>query len=310
MTSTYPKRFARNKPGGLMADDRTSRHVTAKTWPGQAEFFAAYDATLAQWPVAYESVDLPSPFGTTHVNICGPRDGKPLVLLHAGGATSTVWFANVGELSRTHRVYAVDTIGDAGRSVNNGHPVDSLAGFMEWLDGLFGALSLDSASLCGHSYGAWLALNYTLHAPQRVRKLALLDPTDCFAGPKMSYRLHAVPIFVRPSPERMRAFITWETAGTRVDSAWLKLLCLGHQFPSAKIVMPRQPTPDRLRASTVPTLLLLAEKSRAHDIHKVSANARKLMPHVVSTILPNVSHHAMPAAQPEQLNRELGAFLS
>lgn len=117
-----------------MADNRTSRHVTA--WPGQAEFFAAYDAVLAQWPVAAEPVDLPSPFGTTHVNICGPRDGEPLVLLHAGGATSTVWFANVGELSRTHRVYAVDTIGEAGRSVSDGRPVDSLAGFMEWLDGL------------------------------------------------------------------------------------------------------------------------------------------------------------------------------
>ncbi|MGH3376818.1 MAG: alpha/beta fold hydrolase [Actinoallomurus sp.] len=293
-----------------MVGDRTRRRVTrsaAQTWRGRAEYFAAYDAVLAQWPVAVESVDLPSSSGTTHVHVCGPRDGKPLVLLHGGGDTSTVWFANVGELSRTHRVYAVDTIGDAGRSVNNGRPIDSLAGFMDWLDGLFDALALGSASLCGHSYGGWLALNYALHAPQRVRKLALLDPTDCFAGPRMSYRLHAVPIFVRPSSERMRAFITWETAGMGVDSAWLKLKCLGREFPSAKIVMPRQPTPDRLRASTVPTLLLLAEKSRAHDIHKVSANARKLMPHVVSAILPSVSHHTMPT---EQLNHELGTFLS
>lgn len=273
-------------------------------------YFAAYDAVLAQWPVAVESVDLPSPSGTTHVHVCGPRDGKPLVLLHGGGATSTVWFANVGDLSRTHRVHAVDTIGDAGRSVNDGRPVDSLAGFMDWLDGLFDALDLDGASLCGHSYGGWLALNYALHAPQRVRKLALLDPTDCFAGLRMSYRLHAVPILARPSSERMRAFITWETAGMRADPAWLKLMCLGREFPSAKVVMPRRPAPDRLRASTVPTLLLLAERSRAHDIHKVSANARKFMPHVVSAILPDVSHHAMPTERPEQLNRELGAFLS
>ena len=86
--------------------------------------------------MAVESADLSSPFGTTHVNICGPRDGEPLVLLHGGGSTSTVWFANAGELSRTHRVYAVDTIGEAGRSVSDGRPVDSLAGFMEWLDGL------------------------------------------------------------------------------------------------------------------------------------------------------------------------------
>lgn len=295
-----------------MAGDRTPRHPiqSAAAWPGKAEYLAAYDAVLARWPVAVEPVDLPSPSGTTHVNICGPRDGKPLVLLHGRGATSTVWFANVGELTRVHRVYAVDVVGDAGRSVDDGRPVEGLTGFMDWLDGLFDALNLDSASLCGHSYGGWLALNYALHAPRRVHRLALLDPTDCFAGLKMSYRLRAVPALLRPSPERMRAFIRWETAGGRVDPAWLTLICAGRRFPSAKIVLPRRPAADRLRASTVPTLLLLAGKSRAHDIRKVSANARKLMPHVVSSILPDVSHHAVPTERPERLNRELGAFLS
>ena len=277
---------------------------------GQSEYFAAYDAVLARWPVTVESVDLQSPYGTTHVHICGPRDGKPLVLLHGGGATSTVWFANVGELSRAHRVYAVDLIGNAGRSVNAGRPVDFLTGFMDWLDGLFGGLNLDSASLCGHSYGGWLALNYALHAPDRVHKLALIDPTDCFTGLKLSYRLRAVPIFVRPSADRMRTFINWETAGRPVDPAWLKLMCLGVELPRAKVVMPRHPASDRLRASTVPTLLLLAEKSRAHDIHKVSANARKLMPDIVTAVLPNVSHHTVPTENAVHLNRELGEFLS
>jgi pimeloyl-ACP methyl ester carboxylesterase len=73
--------------------------------------------------------------------------------------------------------------------------------------------------------------------------------------------------------------------------------------------MPRHPAPDRLRASTVPTLLLLAEQSRAHDIHQVSANARKLMPNLVTTVLPGVSHHTTPTEHPEHFNRELGRFL-
>jgi pimeloyl-ACP methyl ester carboxylesterase len=108
----------------------------------------------------------------------------------------------------------------------------------------------------------------------------------------------------------MRTFLNWETAGAPIDPAWLELMCLGAEFPSADVVMPRRPAPDRLRASTVPTLLLLAEKSRAHDIHKVSANARKLMPHIVTAILPTVSHHTVPTENPAHLNRELGEFLS
>src|SRR3954469_5020090 len=98
----------------------------AATTERHAEYFAAYDAVLARWPVAVEAVDLRSPYGTTRVHSCGPRDGKPLILLHGGGATSTVWFANVGELSRVHRVHAVDVMGNAGRSVNDGRPVDTL----------------------------------------------------------------------------------------------------------------------------------------------------------------------------------------
>jgi pimeloyl-ACP methyl ester carboxylesterase len=286
-------------------DDRPA----ATAWPGRAEYFAAYDAVMARWPVPVESLDLRSPYGVTHVHVCGPRDGEPLVLLHGGGATSAVWFANVGALSRTHRVYAADTMGDAGRSVNDGERVDGPAGLMDWLDGLFGALGLDRAALCGHSYGGWLALGYALHAPRRVSRLALLDPTDCFTGLRMGYRLRAVPAFARPSAERVRAFIEWETAGTRVDPAWLRLLCLGREFPGVRIVLPRRPSPDRLRASAVPTLLLLAEKSRAHDIHKVSAKARELVPDVTTAVLPGVSHHAVPTERPERLNRELQAFL-
>jgi pimeloyl-ACP methyl ester carboxylesterase len=295
-----------------MTDDRGPNPATLRAGraaASQVEYFAAYDAVLAQWPVAAEPVDLRSPYGTTRVHICGPRDGRPLVLLHGGGATSTVWFANVGELSRAHRVYAVDTIGNAGRSVNDGRPVDTRARFMDWLDGLLSGLNLDRVSLCGHSYGGWLALNYALHAPQRVHNLALLDPTDCFTGLRLSYRLHAVPLFVRPSAARMRTFVAWETAGMSVEPAWLKLMCLGAEFRSARVVMPRHPAPDRLRASTVRTLLLLAENSRAHDVHKVSANARKLVPHIVTTVLPAVSHHTVPTEHPGHLNRELGEFL-
>ena len=53
----------------------------------EAAFYSAYDTVLVQWPVAVESVDVSSAYGTTHVQVCGPSNGRPLVLLHRGGAT-------------------------------------------------------------------------------------------------------------------------------------------------------------------------------------------------------------------------------
>jgi pimeloyl-ACP methyl ester carboxylesterase len=281
-----------------------------KTTEAQAAFFAAYDAVLDQWPVLVETDDLHSAYGTTHINICGPTGGEPLVLLHGGGATSTVWFANVAALSQTHRVYAVDAIGGPGRSVHDGQPIRIRDDLMDWLDTVFAGLGLDSAHLAGHSYGGWMALNYALHAPQRVRRLAVLDSTDCFAAMSMVYRLRAVPLFVRPTPARLRSFFRWETGGMPLNPAWLELAARGADFPQSKIVMPRRPSAESLRASTVPTLLVLGEKTRAHDIRRVEANARQLMPQVTVATLPGATHHSIPTEHPERLNDVLVEFFA
>jgi hypothetical protein len=37
--------------------------------------------------------------------------------MYAVSLSSTAWFANIAELSANHRVYAVDAIGDAGKSI-------------------------------------------------------------------------------------------------------------------------------------------------------------------------------------------------
>lgn len=277
-----------------------------------AEAFSdAYAAALTRWPLPVASKDAPGRFGTTHAQVCGDPDGAPLVLLHGHGATSTVWFANVAELGRAHRVFAVDQLGDAGMSVPAGSPIRGRDDYMTWLDELLDHFQLQSAAFCGHSYGAWLALNYAVHAPARVAKLALLDPTECFAGLSLGYRLRSVPLFVRPSAERARRVVTWESDDIALDLGSLTLACLGGgEYRGSKLVVPHPPRPDDLRALEVETLVVLAQKSRAHDVDKVRDAAERLMPGVSVVTLPNASHHSIPATDPEPLNRELVRFLA
>jgi hypothetical protein len=42
----------------------------------------------------------------------------------------------------------------------------------------------------------------------------------------------------------------------------------------------------------------------------VAARARTLLPHAETTVLPDVSHHALPQSAPSGLGRILGDFLS
>lgn len=123
--------------------------------PAAAQRFAAAYAELAgRWPQPLTQLDIGGEFGTTHVLACGPPDGPPAVLLPGHGATAAVWFATARSLSGSHRVYGVDPVSDAGLSVAAGRAARRPQDLLDWLDGVLGGLGLDTAALCGHSYGS------------------------------------------------------------------------------------------------------------------------------------------------------------
>ncbi|TJZ99169.1 alpha/beta fold hydrolase [Actinacidiphila oryziradicis] len=275
-----------------------------------ARFPAAYDALLARWPVPVESADVPTAYGTTRVNSCGPADAPPLMLLPGGGATSTVWLADVERLSARHRVHAVDTIGQAGRSAADGRPARSEADLMVWLDEVLAGLDVGRTGLCGHSYGAWLSLCYALHAPERVSGAVLLDPTRCFAGYRAGYLLKAAPLFLRPSRQAWHRFLGWETGGATVDEGWAELAALGAEQRWGKIVDPRPPAAERLRGCEVPMLVVLAARSRAHDAAAVGERAKALLPRVRTHVLPTATHHTLPLAHADELDSLILDFLA
>lgn len=271
-------------------------------------FLDRYDRVMAKWPVPVEPLELPSRFGTTYVNACGPADAPPLVLLHGGGATSAVWFANVGELSRIRRVYAVDRITETGRGRYDGDKVAGLADLMEWLDTTLDGLGVASADLAGHSYGAWTALRYALHAPARVSRLALLDPTKCFAGQTVSYALRGGTAMFG-SPERMKAFLRWESGGRHIDPDWVELMS-APTGARTSLVWPRRPAEAELRGLRTPLLVLVAGASRQHDPVALAAGARRLVPGARVVTLPGASHHTMPTEDAAAINASLVDFLT
>ncbi|MFB0619500.1 alpha/beta fold hydrolase [Streptomyces sp. AGS-58] len=275
---------------------------------GSQEFFAAYDALVARWPAGTTEIDVPTPYGTTRIHAYGPADATPLVLLHGGGSTGAVWFANARALGTHHRVLAVDILGDAGRSIRQGRPLRTTADLMDWLDALLNGLGASRVHLLGHSYGAWIALTYALHAAHQVDRLVLLDPTQCFAGYRPAFLLRSLPVLVRPTVTRALAYLDRETAGTDTDPDWKRLYALAASgFADRKLVVGRRPDPTAL---SVPVLVLLAGRSRTHDAAKVAARARKAVPHARIETLANLTHFALPTAAHAETNRRITDFLT
>jgi pimeloyl-ACP methyl ester carboxylesterase len=82
-----------------------SGYLASFTSPeGENQFFAAYDAVLKRWPVPYEELDIPTRFGTTHLIASGSPSLPPLLLLHATGTSSTMWFPNRCGYLKTVRI--------------------------------------------------------------------------------------------------------------------------------------------------------------------------------------------------------------
>ncbi|MET9438031.1 alpha/beta hydrolase [Streptomyces sp. NPDC006551] len=273
-------------------------------------FLAAYDAVLAKWPSGTTHSDVVTPYGTTHVHHHGPEDAPPVLLLPGGGATSTGWYATAAALGGAHRVHAVDLVGDPGRSApapdRRIRTVEDLTG---WLHTLTDALGLDSTAVVGHSYGAWIALHHALRAPERGDRLVLLDPTNCFTGFSPRFLLRALPMMLRPSPARNRSFLRWETGGTPLDPDWCELDARTADFPSVRPVTGPRPSPEELGRLRAPTLLLLAERSRAHDVREVETRARAAVPGLETATLPGATHHTLPVAAPREMNDRIARFL-
>ncbi|MER6363715.1 alpha/beta hydrolase [Kitasatospora sp. NPDC001527] len=281
--------------------------------PAREAFLAAYDEALSRWPLPVEALTVPTPFGATRVNACGPRGGRPLVLLHGGGATATCWSATAAGLAGAgHRLLAVDLVGDPGRSTLDRPRLAGLPDLLGWLDAVLDGLDVPAADLAGHSYGGWIALRYALRAPARIRRLALLDPTRCFAGYRARYLLRALPLLLPPRrAAKARGYLDWESGGTGLDPAWRELYALGYAgFPAARPVTGPRPGATELRALTAPTLVLLAERSRTHDARAVAARARRALPDASVAVLPDASHHTLLTAHPDEVTRRLTAFLA
>jgi hypothetical protein len=179
-----------------------------KTVAGEAAYLSAYDAAIKLWPVPYEEMDIPGRFGLTHVVACGPRDAPPLVLLHGYWATLTMWTPNVADFSESYRVYAVDVMGQPGKSIPD-KPIRNAADYVAWLTSILNELKLDRVFLVGMSYGGWLSLTYAVAASERVQKLVLLSPAASILPLVRQFSLRGMLMILLPTRFTLNSFMRW-----------------------------------------------------------------------------------------------------
>ncbi len=101
--------------------------------------------------------------------------GRPLIMLHGGLGTTTMFGPLLAELGQTRRVIAVELQGhghtaDIDRPLSYEAMADDIAALIEHL-------KLENADVLGYSLGGGVALQTAIRHPEKVRRLVLVSAT-------------------------------------------------------------------------------------------------------------------------------------
>lgn len=274
---------------------------------GREKYLAAYDAMFTLWKVPHDSIDVKTSYGSTHINASGPGDGYPLVLLHGAGLSSTAWFANIAGLSANHRVYAVDMIGDAGKSIAD-FLLEKPQDYAEWLREVLDGLNIESCYLLGHSFGGWVALKMALAYADRLRKIVLLAPAASFYPLGFATKLFLFLGELKIRPPARSVFKMIAPKGTVFEETFIHLMEMVTKYCSSAIMYPTVYTDEELKQIKPPALLLIGAGEKIYNPKKTIDRAQRLMPDVTAEIIPDVCH-TMNLEQPEIINARILKFL-
>lgn len=285
-----------------------------RTLEKAARYRTAYETTLALWPVASEAVNVTTRAGMTHVNVTGAVESPPLLLIHGAQASSTQWYPNIEALSRHFRVYAPDVVDQAGLSVPI-HRLNTRQVCAEWVMDVMDALDIKSATLVGHSYGAWLALNLAMAAPGRVERMALLSPgVTCFAPFRWRRAgLTALPALIVPTRgvfyRVMRNITTLPLPFDHPEPIIEQFLMAARCFKIGELRVPTIAdfSDEDLCRVDVPALMLVGDRELLYEPSLALEIAGRKMPQLQTALIAG-GGHLLPVDQPEAVNARMLAF--
>jgi pimeloyl-ACP methyl ester carboxylesterase len=236
-----------------------------------------------------EPLDISTWAGTTRAYHWA-GEGEPIVLLHGMGGTGLSW-GPYAEALAGRDLYAVDTIGDVGRSRQTALIGDA-DDLTRWLDDTFAGAGIARAHVAGTSYGGYLALHLAARVPQRVASITLIDAGGLSPFRLGRFMLWGVPNLLgskAPPPLRRRMA---RTRPLLEDPRVMKMALLGqtnHRFGLPGIV---ELPDDELRSISAPATAVIAGRSAPFE-PQLAARRAALIPTAVVDVVDGAGHEVM-----------------
>lgn len=289
---------------------RDSNDFVFPTKTGKLLYLRSYNNALRLWKVKFTEQDIKTSYGLAHVIVSGPKNGKPVVLLHGTDASSTMWYPNIKALSQKYRVYAIDYPMETGKSlatVKEMDPKDMIVFYNE----IFAHYNLTDISIVAASRGGWVATLLALEPVNRVGKLVLLSPAQTFGGvDKITKAFSAVKLKMFPSSKRLNQFFKqFSYYPEKIDHKYKEQFYLANKFGRSKpdlMKMVRFSKTD-MQTLKMPVLVLVGDHDVIND-EDILVRAAEILPHVETAVIKDAGHF-LSIDQAQTVNQKIMDFL-
>ena len=285
------------------------RGLNFKTVENQKEYFSVYESSLQLISSPIIEKYVTTSFGDSHVICSGNVSSPPLVLLHASSCGSPVWYKNIPFWSKHYRVYAIDLIGEASKSILT-NKMKTVFDNAKWLDETLTGLELGKVFLCGLSIGGWNAANYAGFFPQKVLKLILLSPVQTFAKMHSSFFIKIMRMGFKPTRENVEAYIGWANEKEEpLPDSIIKQFTISVMNMNSNASFPKWLKAKHLSNITMPVLVMLGENEFAFSIQKAAKRAKSVIGNLDLQVVDGASH-LLPVSRPDHVNANVLEFIN
>ncbi|MGI9330553.1 MAG: alpha/beta fold hydrolase [Gammaproteobacteria bacterium] len=314
-----------------------ARFSLYKTPEGYRAIMNWYDDALEMIHCDYESQFVKTRFGHTHMIVAGDPEAEPLILIPGVAGCAPLWHRQIPALAEHFRVYALDIVGQPGRS--DPYPPSFLNDdYSQWLCDVLDGLHIDKAHFAGTSVGGWIVMKMGMQAPERVKKIVMLSPTGVSRA-RLPVKIWLTKVLnKKKDANELESDLTAKSVSSRSPGdgktfdrqlARLMALCTRHYRVDRSVGVYNEQTqkvslgtglrvlrkfflsePKReLRKMKMPSLLVFGEQETLYNPIPIVKRAKKIIPHLETNIVAGAGHAAI-YDRPEDANRIIIDFLS
>jgi pimeloyl-ACP methyl ester carboxylesterase len=278
---------------------------------GAQSYYSAYDSLLSKYQVNYIDHFIETNLGICHLIEVGDSEAQPILLLPAAGCSAAGWYANLNELGKQNRVYALDLPGDAGKSTlrkQNG-PIlieDYNLMILEILDNL----KLKDVTLIGHSIGGFLATGFAISYPERVNKLVLLAPVATHINIKWHFRI-LLKMGGKPGkcPSAEKTLKMQAHRGFVPEPLFVNLMQYVREYCRVNLLFPYVYSTDDLSRISLPVFLIIGSDEVLCN-YKGSVKKAKNKFENIDIYIIDKTGHTPNMENPEKFNKIVTSILS